>query len=197
MIWGPRSENRVRVRFRSLCRLRRRLLQSVAAAGILAGVLCGLVSAPPARAYTTEGCYWPRVERGQAIPWIDYATGAAKWAYFAAKDSWNATPTKIYISGSGNYITGNNGNFGNTGWDGITYLHCYSNGVFIAPINTLVNNYYGDGGARLQSVTVHEFGHALGLGHSYCGTLMYYATGGCRPDTPQADDINGVRHIYP
>ncbi len=50
----------------------------------------------------------------------------------------------------------------------------------------------------LESVTVHEFGHALGLGHtSTSGAVMFpsYSSGTINR-TPQTDDVNGILAIY-
>ncbi len=96
----------------------------------------------------------------------------------------------VYIAGSGNNIQASGAYYGNTGWDGITYYSCPNAAVFVSPVNVYENDYYTNSySARdAESVTTHEFGHALGLNHSYCGTLMYYGTGGgCRPNTPRIE----------
>ncbi|MEO8538614.1 MAG: matrixin family metalloprotease [bacterium] len=50
----------------------------------------------------------------------------------------------------------------------------------------------------LQSVTLHEFGHALGLNHSAQGTAVMYASysQGANKRTPAQDDIDGELAIY-
>ena len=164
---------------------------------IAAGGLGFAIVAASANAYTKENCYWPRVERGQSIPWTSYATGPDQSATFAAKDAWNNTPTKVLISGSGTYIQIHNGNYGNTGWYGQTYFTC-SSGVFQAPVDSYINDYYGTSGNHLQAVVGHEFGHALGLGHSSdCNALMYTYPYTCGVYTPQTDDVNGLNAVYP
>lgn len=50
----------------------------------------------------------------------------------------------------------------------------------------------------LQSVTLHEFGHALGLNHSGDSSAVMYAsyTNGTNKRAPAPDDIDGVLAIY-
>ncbi|HXW08151.1 MAG TPA: matrixin family metalloprotease [Vicinamibacterales bacterium] len=56
------------------------------------------------------------------------------------------------------------------------------------------------GGFYIEDIAAHEFGHALGLGHStVVGTTMYPSTSSCNTAnrTLHDDDIAGVRSLYP
>jgi hypothetical protein len=55
-------------------------------------------------------------------------------------------------------------------------------------------------GFYIEDIAAHEFGHALGLGHSTSvNATMYPSVGSCdtRNRTLDADDIAGVRVLYP
>ena len=56
------------------------------------------------------------------------------------------------------------------------------------------------GGFYIEDIATHEFGHALGLGHSAStAATMYFSTTSCNTGnrTLDADDIAGVRSLYP
>ncbi len=56
------------------------------------------------------------------------------------------------------------------------------------------------GGFYIEDIAAHEFGHALGLGHSaVASTTMFPSTSSCnqRNRTLEPDDIAGVQSLYP
>jgi hypothetical protein len=56
------------------------------------------------------------------------------------------------------------------------------------------------GGFYIEDIAAHEFGHALGLGHSaVAGATMYPSVSSCATGnrTLDADDIAGVEALYP
>lgn len=56
---------------------------------------------------------------------------------------------------------------------------------------------YRDTSATLYQVALHEFGHALGLDHSFDpGDIMYFASGVTNREL-SASDIAGIRALYP
>ncbi len=56
------------------------------------------------------------------------------------------------------------------------------------------------GGFYIEDIAAHEFGHALGLGHSAAsGATMYPSVSSCNsgPRTLAADDVAGIQLLYP
>lgn len=56
------------------------------------------------------------------------------------------------------------------------------------------------GGFYIEDIAAHEFGHAIGLGHStITGATMYPSVSTCNQGnrTLEADDIAGARSLYP
>lgn len=79
---------------------------------------------------------------------------------------------------------------------------CRNTGGFIINNNSAVTfNLYASSPSCFQAVQTHMIGHAMGLGHSADPSAIMYGTiqSSCRNGAPglNADDVNGIRFIYP
>jgi hypothetical protein len=158
-----------------------------------------LATQPAVSAYTLLGGKWNhtslKIYKHTGYPELNYAA-----------QSWNSAGTKIYFSvtyDTSSEIAATSYNYGNTGWDGATTLYPSSSAVPYTSASVYFNEYYvaGYGSQKRQSVMGHELGHSVGLGEALGAVLMNPTTQG-RYDwfhvyTPQQDDINGVKAIYP
>ncbi len=91
-------------------------------------------------------------------------------------------------------------NQGDNGLDGRTWWVCIGNRTSSASVTLnpyYTNEFYNN---QKRAIWVHEFGHALGLGHSVAGTIMYTCASCTFFDYqvwwPQTDDINGMNVYY-
>lgn len=93
-----------------------------------------------------------------------------------------------------------NGNYGNNGWNGITYFSYVAgttyrfaeNGVSITLNDYYVTNFPNDNKPR--SVACHELGHALGLDHNTSQTSCLGPGGANRSLTPNPNDYSQLTY---
>ncbi len=186
-------------------------------------VLVGTIFVPKdsAEAYSYPGFKW-------GVTYMRYELNIAGWASHPihnAKNTWNGAGSPFlfnYLRESAcprqydghNVVTranrGDNGKLGVTSvWCNGSGYSCYS-GRTILEADVEFNDYYLWGAYGepnlydLESATVHEFGHALHLGHSgsWCGTIWQASmcdgmgVGQFYKRTLAGDDKNGINYIY-
>ena len=191
---------------------------SLALLALIPGI--GLVLSTTTSAYATNGATWAT----RPVPYsinttnLDLPESAVEPAVIAGADTW-ATQSSAAVSLS---YTGRSAQT-TTGYDGLN-LVVFRNASSGSAIAT---TYYWSSGSRLidadivfwdaafrffsgttgcsggfyiEDIAAHEFGHALGMGHSAVqGATMYPSTSSCNANNRSldADDIAGILFLYP
>ncbi len=135
---------------------------------------------------------------------IDH-TGSG-WPMTAIVPSWNrAVGVDSYYRWHTGGCPGNgthcphaySGNYGGTGWAGLTEYSYDGNGYFVDGAVTMkLNDYYAGSASLRRDTACHEAGHVLGLGHNTStGSCLYFQQGSGQ--NPNSDDLNLLPRIYP
>ena len=105
----------------------------------------------------------------------------------SAISSWQTATSKLSVSKAtapyGNVVVTIK-NFGNTGWDGITYIN-----LRIDLQDSVVSS-------NRTELVAHEFGHGFGLDHFSCSYELMRAFGYKGSATPYEGDIAGINALY-
>ena len=162
---------------------------------------------------TTQTADWPGYDGAELALW----KAAAEWGSEPHGGVGSGDPTQSAIgSGNANFdITwqGNANGIGGTNDNIMSEIAGNGGGVLAfceTPINdgwrirfyqnwTWVDGPGSSGGTDLQGIGCHEYGHALGLGHSTASgaTMGAFASGNGTPDRSiNSDDIAGLQSIY-
>jgi hypothetical protein len=180
----------------------------------------GVMLSSTPRAYVTTGPTWS----SSVVPYVvnsanlDLAPAPTENAVRAGADTWflqSGTNFRFSFAGPSSQTT--------TGYDGLNLVvfRNASNGSAIATTywwssggrivdadivfwDAAFKFFAGasgcSGGFYIEDIAAHEFGHALGLGHSAsAAATMYFSTGSCNSGNRllDADDIAGIRSLYP
>ncbi|KAK3936180.1 Matrixin-domain-containing protein [Diplogelasinospora grovesii] len=97
------------------------------------------------------------------------------------------------------FATGNHGDGANNAFDGVGKVLAHAWGPGNGDGNIMGDAHFDDAETwtldYLSKVSLHEFGHSLGLDHSSIGTAVMYAYFNNQPNL-QPDDITGIQSLY-
>jgi hypothetical protein len=187
---------------------------------LLAGIASAAMLTMTARAFTSNGPSWAAgvVDYYVNAANLDLVSSAAAAAVRAGADTWDAQTTASF-----RFSYAGPSPATSTGYDG-TNLVVFRNASSGSAIATTYWWYSGtrildadivfwdgafrffsgtsgcSGGFYVEDIAAHEFGHALGLGHSsVTSATMYASTSYCSTQNRllDADDIAGVLALYP
>jgi|LSQX01.3.fsa_nt_gb hypothetical protein len=166
------------------------------------GLIMSLIGIIPVYAYNLTGYKWP----SSTIKYYydNYNSSRGKSYISSGASAWNGTDATYSFNASYN-IYASEVSMPNVEWDGLTQgtaSGSYYNSLTISLNMAKTQTWNSDG--ALKSVSVHEFGHGLGLHENgTTKTIMNAYTwgtnsryGGYGLTTPQTDDINGANSIY-
>jgi hypothetical protein len=163
----------------------------------------GLCGYGTATTMTCPPAHWPR--NGFAHPqvyFIDKSSSA--WPVVYAVPLWNQAhgvdssyryancPATVGI----HCVTATNGNFGDTGWDGLTTMPVDANHNFLDGMTVQFNDFYQETATQHRTVACHELGHALGLDHNSSTNSCMFAGPGAAATTPSGDDYTLLADLY-
>ena len=171
-------------------------------------------------AYTANGTRWAYSPVSYFVNAtnLDLAEGLAENAVHAGAAAWaDQSRTRFRFAFGGprdQATTGNDGinlvvfrNASNGSAIATTYWWSTSSGIIDADIvfwDAAFRFFAGSAGCAsgfyIEDIATHEFGHALGLGHStVAGATMYPSTSNCSMNNRSLapDDIAGIEALYP
>ncbi len=151
-----------------------------------------------ANAYTLTGCKW---ETKSPIISSRGVTGIYTTPLREARLDINSkTPVNLKQSAYGTAWWAFNGDYGNTGWEGLAVWNC-RNGKVLSASSRLNNTFLsGKPAAQIKVVWLHELSHVFGLNHvTSINRVMYTSASaayhhGVRSLT--SDEIAAYEHLY-
>jgi matrix metalloproteinase-14 (membrane-inserted) len=195
-------------------------VSAVRSAVVIATVAATVMLSRGTAAYTTNGGFWPQMPVAYYINAanLDLPSASAESAVRAGADTWasqSRTSFRFAYAGSSTQATTTNDrinlvvfrNASNGSAIATTYTWSNSSGIIDADIvfwDAAFRFFNGSSGCSsgfyIEDIAAHEFGHALGLGHSTrSSATMYPSISSCSVNnrTLDGDDIAGVEALYP